>query len=210
MENTYLEHPAEDVLERFLLHQSDERELETVETHVLACESCVTRLENLELQIAAIKVALQNLHQEKVAKAVARQQTAGWRSWLTMPRLSMAGAVAVLALGIGVIPQFINQNAPVAQVSLVAYRGLETPVVPKDHKLHVHLNANDLTDKAVRIELVDEQGKALWKGTAAVRQDEVEVNVPKISETGTHFFRLYAQNSGGPDELLREFAFQVK
>jgi hypothetical protein len=209
MQNTYLEHPAEDVLERFLLHQSNEEETEVVETHFLACESCVTRLENLEMQIAAIKLALQEVHKEQVAKAVARER-ATWRNWFTVPRLSMVGAVAALALGVFLAPQFTGRSTPVAQISLVAYRGLETPTVPKDHQLHVHLNATDLNRTSVQVELVDDRGSQLWKATAPVHQDEIDVNVPQISETGTHFFRIYAPGSGGDEELLREFAFQVR
>ena len=209
MRNSYLEHPAEDVLERFVLHQSDEQELDVVETHILACDSCVSRLEALEIQIAAVKLALQNIHQEQVAKAVAKQASS-WRNWFTVPKLSMAGGVAVLALGIALTPQFTGRNAPVAQVSLVAYRGLETPTVPKDHQLHVHLNANDLTEVTVQVRLVDNSGSELWKGIAPVHQNEIDLNVPKISDAGTHFFRIYAPSSNGEGELLREFAFNVK
>jgi hypothetical protein len=209
MTNTYLEHPAEEVLERFLLQHSDEEELDVVETHILACESCVARLETLETQIAATKLALQNIHQQEVAKAVAKQPAPS-RSWFTLPRLSMAGALAALAIGIGIAPQFMNRNAPVAQVSLVAYRGSETPTVPRDHQLDVHLNANDLNEDNVAVQLVDDRGSQLWKGNATVKQNEIDVNVPKISETGAHFFRIYAPATKGEGELLREFAFNVK
>ena len=41
----YLDHPNEEALERFLRNEVQESELETIETHILACESCVTRLE---------------------------------------------------------------------------------------------------------------------------------------------------------------------
>ena len=209
MRNSYLEHPAEEVLERFLLQHSDEEELDTVETHILTCESCVTRLESLETQIAAMKLALQDIHQQEVAKAFAKQQRAS-RGWFSLPRLSMAGAVAALALGIGIAPQFMTHNSPVAQVSLVAYRGLETPTVPRDHQLQVHLNANDLNQENVTVQLVDERGSQLWKTAAAVKQNEIDVEVPQIKVAGTHFFRIYAPSKDGEGELLREFAFNVK
>jgi anti-sigma factor RsiW len=208
MRNTYLEHPAEEILERFLLHNSGEEELDTVETHILSCESCVTRLETLETQIAATKLALQNIHQQEVAKAVAKQQAPS-RKWFTLPRLSMTGAVAALALGIGIAPQFTRHNAPVAQVSLLSYRGL-TPNVPRDHQLRVHLNAKHLNENNVTVQLVNDHGSQLWKTTAAVKQDEIEVNVPQISEAGTRFFRIYAPSTNGEGELLREFAFNVR
>ena len=209
MQNTYLEHPVEETLERFLLNQAEGEELEAVETHILACDSCVARLEALEVQTAAMKLALQEFHKEQVAKAVARQQ-APFRSWFTVPHLSMAGAVAALALGIFIAPQVFKHNAAPLAVTLMAYRGQETNVVAKNHPLHVHLNANDLNEKTVQVELVDDRGAELWKGTAPVQKDEVDVTVPEIAQTGAHFFRIYAPASNGEGELLREFAFQVK
>jgi hypothetical protein len=49
---------TEEALERFLLHQSRDEELEVLESHILACESCVTRLEDLEVWLAVTKLAL--------------------------------------------------------------------------------------------------------------------------------------------------------
>ena len=58
MTNPYLEHPSEEALERFLLNRSEESEVEILETHVLACESCITRLETLESDLITLKTAL--------------------------------------------------------------------------------------------------------------------------------------------------------
>jgi hypothetical protein len=209
MEQTYLQHPSEEILERFALEQSNEAELDFTETHILACETCVTRLETLEIQIDATRLALQEIHKDEVARAYARQN-ATWRNWLTMPRLSMVGAAAALALVLSVAPRTLFLHAPVAQVSLVAYRGVESASVPKNHPLHVRLNANDLDQKTVNVALVDEGGSQVWEGAARVQQNEVDVNVPGITEAGAHFFRLYAPQSNGEGELLREFSFQVK
>jgi hypothetical protein len=209
MEQTYLEHPSEEILERFALSQSSDEELDVTETHILACETCVTRLESLEIQIAATRLALQEIHKDEVARAYARQNTT-WRNWLTMPRLSLLGAAAALALVLSVAPRTLFLHAPVAQVSLTAYRGIESAAVPKNHPLHVRLNANDLDQQTVNVALVDERGSQVWEGAARVQQNEVDVNVPGISEGGAHFFRLYAPQSNGEAELLREFSFQVK
>ena len=209
MRNTFIEHPAEEILERFLLQNSEEEELDTVESHILACESCVTRLETLEFHLAATKLALQDMHQQEVAKAFARQ-SAPSRGWFTLSRLSVAGAVATLAIGIGIAPQFMTHDSPVSEVSLVASRGFETPSVPIQHQLSVHLNASYLNENKVAVQLVDGRGSQLWKTTAAVTQDAIEVHVPRINETGAHFFRVYAPSTNGEGELLREFAFNVK
>ena len=210
MLNMYAQHPAEDTLERFLSGGSDELECEVVETHVMACASCVSRLETLELEIATMKLALQEMHREQVAKAAAREQRFGWCSWFALPRLPMAGAAVALALGVFVAPPIATQNAPIAKVNLVAYRGLEAPTVPKNHRLQVHLNANDLNQNTVEVQLVDSRGSEVWNATTPVPEGGVDISVPEIGKSGAHFFRIYTRSSNGRGELLREFAFQVK
>jgi hypothetical protein len=198
MNDSYRDHPGEEALERFLLHQCSEDELEVIETHVLACESCVEQLEALELEIAATKIALQNLEvtppRKRMAKAVG-----DWKSWFTLPRLSLAGGFAAVACGA------ILLSVP-HDVALTAYRGTETAIVSEWRPLHMHLNAADLSEGPVAVELVDRVGSPLWKGSSAIQHDTVDVHLPRIKQSGTHFVRLYAPQG----ELLREYAFQVK
>ena len=209
MQNLYTNHPAEEALERFLLHQCPDEELEVVETHILACDGCISRLEALETQIVATKIALEALERESTV-AVAARQHRPWKTWFTVPNLSWAGAAAaVVAAGLLVTPQLVRHSAPAAEVTLSAYRGLETGVVPEGRPLHVHFNAPDLPQGPIAVQLVNETGEELWKGAGVVRQDKVEVTAPKIQHTGVYFFRLYAGTSQ-QGELLREFSFQVK
>jgi hypothetical protein len=212
MQENYLEHPDEDVLERFLLNQSGEEELETIETHILACDSCVSRLEALELEIAAMKLALQETRKQDAAASVAARQSSG-NKWFTVPKLSMAAGLAALALGLLVVPQMRNNRAvPMAEVTLSATRGSETTLVPQDRPLHVVLNANDLNSKQLEVQLVDANGKQLWKGAATVLNNQAAVYLPKITDAGGHFINLYApaQTQNGEPELLRQFALDVE
>lgn len=211
MTNTYLDHPAEDALERYLMHRSDEQEIELVETHTLACDSCVARLEALEIQIAAMKVALQELHQQQVAKAYARSQSP-WRQWLTAPRLSLAGAALALVLGIGITtPRLLNHNGAEDQVSLADYRGLESPSVRRDHALDVKLNARGLATQQLAVKLVDSTGNEIWRGNSTIHDGSAEVKVPALQASGAYFFRLYGPSTASSEgDLLREFAFKVQ
>ncbi len=210
MQNSYLNHPAEEALERFLLHQCPDEELEAVETHILACDGCVSRLESLETQIAVTKIALRELERES-AIAVAARQHRSWKTWFTVPNLSWAGAAAALvAGGLIVTPQLMRHTAPVAEVNLSAYRGLETGKVPEGRPLHVRFNAAGLPPGPVTVQLVDETGAELWKGVGTVREDKAEITAPKIAHEGAYLFRLYSAGNGQQSELLREFAFQVK
>ena len=97
MQNTYLEHPSEEMLERYILHQSSERELDTIETHVLACENCVTRLEDLESYIAVFRQAARELQLERAEQHIRESLTNRLLSWLTPQRMGLMGAAAALA-----------------------------------------------------------------------------------------------------------------
>jgi anti-sigma factor RsiW len=210
MQPTYLDHPTEEALERFVLRKSEEEELEVLETHILACDSCVARLETLESEIANIKLAVSQMSRESIREQRSAASTS-WRNWFTIPKMSWAGAVAALAIGIAIVPQFVSHKAPLADVNLTAYRGLENPLVPAGERLHMRLNAADLSENTVNVEIVDSQGATVWKGSSEVRHDQVEITVPSMRKKGTHFVRLYAAAKDNPNpDLLREFAFQVK
>lgn len=210
MQNSYLDHPAEETLERFLLHQSPEDELEVVETHILACDTCVARLETLEAQITAMKTALGELQQQQAAAAGAQPRS--WKSWFTVPHMAWASAAAAaLVAGLVIAPEIAHRAAPAVDVSLSAYRGIETTAVPEGRSLNVHLNATDLPAGPVLVQLVDYTGNEVWKTSATVRRDQVNVTAPRISHAGPYFFRLYAPaRNAQPGELLREFSFQAK
>jgi anti-sigma-K factor RskA len=208
MQNINL-HPTEDELELFVLRRSPEEELEGLESHILACESCVTRLEALEIQIGATRLVLREMQREQLARAASRQGSSWIR--LPVPKFSLVAAVATVALGIIVVPALFQRGGPVVQVSLSTYRGAEASIVPEARRLHVHLNASDLTEGSVIVELVDSRGVEVWTGKAAIHDQQVELVVPPIMERGAHFLRLSAGTQPGAEsDLLREFAFQVK
>jgi hypothetical protein len=208
MQNIKPNHPTEDELERFVLNRNTEQELEVVETHILACESCVTRLEHLEFQISVTKLALLDIRREQLAKAALPQESS-WATWLSVPKLS--GAVAAVALALIVVPAFLPPRAPVAQVTLSTFRGAETSIVPAGHSLDIHLNTTDLAGGSVVVTVVDIHGTEVWKGRTAIRNEQAEVVVPPITERGAHFLRLYAPTQANSDsDLLREFVFQVQ
>ena len=199
----YYEHPTEDALERFLLHQLEESELEVLETHILACHACVERLEGLETQIAVTKSALGELQREARTSETAKA-SGGWRRWFSVPVLSWAAAAtAAVAL---CVAAFLP-----AQVSLSAYRGTESTVAPQWRPLSVHLNANDVANGRVAVELVDAAGAQMWTGAAQVNHEQVEVHLPRIYKAGSYFVRLYeAGATSGQGDLLREFPLRVK
>ena len=56
--NKYSPHPSDDALELFLLHALKGEELVRLEGHILCCEPCIFRLEDIEIELAAKKLAL--------------------------------------------------------------------------------------------------------------------------------------------------------
>jgi len=203
MNEPYREHPNEEALERFLLNMSSEGELETVETHVLACEYCVDQLETLETQIAATRLALQKLESKPASKRSV-DRSGHWRTWFTLPKLSFA--TAGLAMAAGAILFSIPRD-----VNITAYRGSETAIVSEGRPLHMHLNAAGLDPGPVAVELANKKGSIVWKGTSSIARDTVDVHLPRITESGPHFLRLYSVPAAGTEsDLLREFTFQAK
>lgn len=209
MKNTsLLEHPAEEALERYILHQSSASELDTVETHFLACDNCVARLEHVEVQITATKLALQELHIEKIARSFAKQQQRH-SNWFSTLKLSLAGSLAMVAVVLSLLPGIHRDAQPAANVQLTAYRGVERRILPKDRALHLTLNASGLTGNFASVTLVDSNGVEIWKNAAVpIQNDLAAVDVPQVHSTGTYFFRLY--QAGQLRVQLREFSVAVE
>ena len=205
MTNSYLEHPTEEALERFLLHKSQDEELEVLETHILACDSCVTRLETLESELKTMKEALAVFETERIQKDLSPAR-ASWRSWFTLPKLSMAGgAVAALAVGVALIPQTVPQS-----FDLSSARGSETVAVPEGKPLDLHLDTTDIPAGTVDVQVADANGNPVWSSQAVVGSEKAEIKIPKISQAGTYFLRFYTVADTSQHELLREFRFEVK
>ena len=203
MRYTSFDHPAVDLLERFAMNRCSEEELELVEAHFLACDSCVGALESLEIEIAATRLALEQLAAEKEAKLRAQAQSSngGWRTWFTFQQLSWAGA------GLAACAFCVFTFIP-AHLELQARRGTESAViVPEWRPTMLTLRDQGLQDGPVHAELVDENGNVTWKGTALSQNGSVDVHLPRITSAGRYYARVYTP---GEHELLSEFPFDVK
>jgi hypothetical protein len=197
------EHPSEEKLERFLLHQVQGEELEELESHVLVCHQCIEHLEDLELTIAATKMALADLHQQTVAENVARESKPKF-SWLGLRSLSFVGATAAIALAVTLAPRF----TPVEK-EMSAFRGAENNTLPAGRPINLSLNARDLPETPVSVEVVNADGNEVWNGNSSIDHQIVKTQLPAIDK-GNYLLRLYAGNGKSHGELLREFSFDVQ
>jgi hypothetical protein len=209
METTYLEHPTEEVLERFLLNQASQQEDEAVETHFLGCPPCAGRLEKLEIELTVLKSALQSFENERRDTQAARAARARlWQSWFTVRKLSLtgAGAFAAVALGTFFLPEFAAED-----MTLSANRGIEVQVVSEHHPLRLHLIAPNVSDGPVSVELVDGNGTQLWTARTVATNHRVDVRVPALSISGTHFLRLStSEDRTAQPEPLQEYSLEVR
>jgi hypothetical protein len=202
MEPNSVSHPSEDLLEKFARNRCSDQEIELVETHVLACSVCVTKLEDLDNFLAAFRPGYQEFLRSRTR---------------TKPLFNLRwayalAAVAVLGIGVSVMPRQSHPGslpyAPAAQLQLSSQRGNEAATAPASRPLQVHLVAPDLPQAALAGEVVTSVGSSVWKGSVKVAHDEASVSLPAL-HAGAYFLRLYG-NSQDQSDLLREFAFQVK
>jgi hypothetical protein len=200
MNEPYREHPTEDALQRFLFNQSEEEELEIVESHFLACDACVTRLEALELEIASLKrAAREQMAEEAARKAQPAARRGHFFGWCTWPQISLAGAAlaaCALAVTFVSIPRDVN---------LVAERGNETQTVSEWLPLHLHLQAREMKPGPVTVEVVDLAGNKIWRGAAAVRNEEIEVSAPRLKAAGYFAVQVYSA-----DDLVGEYTLKAR
>jgi hypothetical protein len=214
MQIRFGDHPSEEILERYLLHQSSANELDSIETHILGCPDCVTRLERAETYIATIRTACQELKQTQTQRLSVSEWIERATAWLTPLRLSWTAGLAVLIAALIVAPAQFALRSPVspAHVNLAAWRGAESVSVPSRKPLDIRLNSIDLPDGAVGVQLVDSVGHEVSHSSASVSQEATHVLLPPLQQAGTYFLRLYSvsDTKSGQRDLLREFAFQAK
>lgn len=203
MRYSYFDHLSVDVLERFILQRSSEREIELVETHMLACESCTCAFENLEVEIKAAKLALQEIAAEELQPTfeLKERKPRFWRSWFSMRSLSWAAA------GIAAGALCLFAFAP-ANIEMQAERGIATAVVPEWRPAHVRFVDEDLPAGPLRAEVVNETGVVVWSGDAKDEPGAVKLDLPRFTKSGHFYARLYT--AGADHELLSEFPFEVK
>jgi hypothetical protein len=203
MRRTSFDHPSLDALERFVLHTCSEEELEIVETHILVCEPCVSALENLEVEIAATKLALgQIAAEQRETDSAAERNSASWRRRFALPTLSWG------AVGLATCAFALFAFLP-ASVEMKAERGTGTAVVvPAWRNTHLKIEDEGLPAGALRAEIVNRTGTILWTGEASSANGEVNVRLPRITEAGHYYARLYTATR--EHDLLSELPFDVK
>ncbi len=194
MTTPFLDHPDEQILERFIMERCSDTEWGEVLDHLSGCEACQQRE-------VAHRELIENIRAggTLLAAQLPVKDHRTWRSWFTFPMLSMAGAAAAIALA------FAGLSIP-AEVNLSAQRGAETIKVPDWRPLQLHLDLRDLDVKPTGVEIADTQLAITWRGPLSIVGDQAEVKVPAIRRQGDYEIRL----KDAQGNLLREFAVQAR
>jgi hypothetical protein len=204
-----LAHPTEEMFERLLVRKAEGTELEAVEYHILACDICLVRMQNLDHQITATNLALRTITRKQAARAAAKGRVMELNR-LKRPILSLAVVSAIFYAGLSFHRQRFQENVSNAKVSLSAYRDSKHAVLSQT-PVQVTLDAADLPEGRVLVQIVDSSGSEVWRGDSTVFREQAEISLPRISRSGSYLLRLYAPASRArTSQILREFVFDVK
>jgi anti-sigma factor RsiW len=221
MNTLCLEHTSEELLERYLAKRGSESEVEVVETHLLICESCRVRLDELEDYKSVMRQGFALLASQP-EQLPARAGFRGLPAWVLprwsmnwsprwLPNWSLLPPAAVLALAFILVAPAIRRPAGTVDITLTAERGSKTAAVdlPAGSTLQLHLDATGLPDGQVSVEILDSTGTAINE-QQVTRSNELAIGVQHLA-SGIYYARIYSGKKRHVDsgQLLREFVFQI-
>jgi hypothetical protein len=212
---TWLRHPDEDALEEYGFHRLSESQVARLEEHLLACETCRAKLEEIDTFVLAMRQSAPELAPDLVPRAVPSGWPARVRVWgrrwldLTPGRAALAGAMVVLcAVAIAGLPG--TKAGPPVPVTLKALRGGDAAfaaTAPAGRPLALAIEVPDIAVCAqCRVEMVNDLGRVAWSGNVIVADGRLEVTAPVELTSGNYWVRLY---TGGADPA-REFGLRLE
>jgi len=201
-------HALDEVLELYVLHKLPPDQTETLEEHLLVCESCQDRLLEHERYVKATKIAAARLKSEqKGTHRVSRTPILRWLDAPARPGWAAAAALA-FALAVWLIPLSrppeSYRDIPLSLTrgpELGAVAALESRQAPR-----LHLNLAEFPPRSsYTVEIANAAGATVFSvNTSAPQSAELVVPVDKVLPKGMYWVRLY---SGG--ELLREYGLRL-
>lgn len=187
-------HLPEEIAARYALRTVDDAYGATIEQHLLFCESCRARVDEERVFARAISEAAKLLPTDR--------ERSRWRIRLLVPTFAMCG---ICALIVGRFPLQRSYGPPVT-VSLVTMRGPSSQGAgPSGRPLLLQPDIQGLPEtSSYPIEVVDNVGKLVWRGTLVNKSQSPTVLIPPQAQ-GVYFVRVYL--SGEP---LREYVLDLR
>jgi len=195
-------HPSDDELELYSLGRLEEEQRNTIEEHLLVCESCRKQVEEFDEFAAAMRVALLETEVPKKAEA--------WTTRLArlaaLPKPVWAGAVAAAVALVLILP-WQQQTQPPHSVELEALRQAALATAPQNRPLVLRVDLTGLTgEQEHHLEIVDATAQVVWRGVVRSEGDKAVVALENGLDEGRYWVRIHQPGTG---ELLREFGLQV-
>lgn len=191
-------HPSEDALELYALRRLAEGDEAPLEEHLLICEKCRNRLEEMDEYVAALREALEH---GPVTQPVALPKR--------MPRLAWAGvlvAAAILALA---LPLWRTPEPP-REVVLQSWRGAVgagDAKVPAAAPLAVRLAGEGLPESPrYRVEVVDDRGQSIHE--EMLEASRLTLSLNSGLDAGHYWVRVF--DPSGSRLPLREYSLTVE
>jgi hypothetical protein len=191
-------HEIDEQLELYGLGRLTESRVAIVEQHLLVCEACQERLDDVETFARTMRQAIADEPEVQVFE--------GWFEWLRFrgvrqPALAWAGGFAMLVFAAGLYLHSDRNVVALASLQLTATRGdLQTATTARETDITL-ADAPGLP--SLRAEVVDDTGGRVWSGAF---ENGHRIKLVKQVAPGTYFVRLY----DGAGKLLHEYGFHVR
>lgn len=194
-------HRSDDLLEDYLLSRLSDSDLPALEEHLMVCDACRDRLDTLE----GFTLGLREVHASQPVLGNAVSPKTDWFGWMRRPAFSLAVALVAVVAAVAVFSARETALAPVAALQLTATRG-EMPVISPAGELDLTFSDAPRQSEALRVEVVDATGGAVWNGLAQSTAAGVQVKAQRRLGPGEYFVRLYSTSG----QLLHEYGFRVR
>jgi len=201
-------HESDERLELYALDRLSDSDVIRIEEHLLICNSCRERLDDAANFAIPIRDELR-----KNPTPHRSRQTSGVMDWLrgqsqrwARPQFALAGAFAMVLVGVVVFRPGNMPLVPVATLQLTAMRGADLKSVAPARELDLTFGDAPVTGGALKVEVVDAGGGPVWLGSPWSDQAGVHARIAKALPPGEYFARLY----DSPGHLVHEYAFRVR
>lgn len=210
---SYLDHLHEETLEAYVMGNLPEKELNSLEDHLLLCEHCQLRTREAELDWKAKRIALQKIRDRQGTPVTVFRKL--WEAAFSTPSAKAGWAAVAVTAAIAaffLLPAFQQNDFHYRTVELSAMRGgekLSGPVQAQE-RLRLHLDLTELEKLPVyHVVVVDASGDLVWEADQQSQTgDKLAVAVSRQLLPETYWVRL--MDTGANRRLLREYPLQLR
>jgi hypothetical protein len=191
-------------IEDLIFGRLDSLQRDDVESHLLLCQECLSRVEAEEDFVGTIKAAADLAqrpeHPAASSAPALKRLIRDWRAWL--------GAAAA-ALALFVLVQDAARR-PAVEIQLLAMRSSQSgaPEYPSGHPLHLRASVSNLeTGDECLMEVVDLSGAVRASDVVSVRNETASWKLKDGLPPGSYWVRVLRKQD---HDFLREFALVIR